>query len=126
MDRDRLLLRIKSNGGIALHEIYEGDYYPSGRHDAFMDLLELADGSILLAGRFSDYAQQDANPAKVSSEGEVIWDITLEGITIGLRRSMKENDTLFWAETGEDFPSGEIDARHGHRHSGQYAVEPYV
>ena len=102
---------IAPNGELFWYEIYEGDYYPSGSYDAFMDLLELADGSILLAGRFSDYAQQDANLVKLSSEGEVIWDITFGGgITIGLRRSMK-NDTLFLGGNWRsDFPSGEIDA----------------
>ena len=112
VDRDRLLLRIAPNGELLWYEIYEGDYYPSGSYDAFMDLLELADGSILLAGRFSDYAQQDANLVKVSSEGEVIWDITFGGGDNDWFEAIYErNDTLFLGGNWRsDFPSGEIDA----------------
>ena len=112
VDRDRLLLRIAPNGDLLWYEIYEGDYYPSGSYDAFMDLLELEDGSILLAGRFSDYAQQDANLVKVSVDGEVIWDITFGGGDNDWFEAMYErNDTLFLGGNWRsDFPSGEIDA----------------
>ena len=112
VDRDRLLLRIAPNGELLWYEIYEGDYYPSGSYDAFMDLLELADGSILLAGRFSDYAQQDANLVKVSGDGEVIWDITFGGGDNDWFEAIYErNDTLFLGGNWRsDFPSGEIDA----------------
>lgn len=112
VDRDRLLLRIAANGDLLWYEIYEGDYYPSGSYDAFMDLLELEDGSILLAGRFSDYAQQDANLVKASGDGEVIWDITFGGGDNDWFEAIYErNDTLFLGGNWRsDFPSGEIDA----------------
>ena len=65
-------------------------------------------------GRFSDYAQQDANPSQVSGDGEAIRGYHFGGGDNDWFEAIqaKEMTPWFWAETGEDRlpPSGEIDA----------------
>ncbi|MBK8488423.1 MAG: T9SS type A sorting domain-containing protein [Bacteroidetes bacterium] len=111
-ERDRLLLRIAPNGDLLWYQIYPGEDYVAGTYDAFMDIIELEDGNLIAAGRYTDYLFQNANLVKLNAAGEIIWDMSWGEENNDWFEAMElRNDTLFLGGNWRSgFESGYIDA----------------